>query len=144
MILDLNALLRAGKTQESFFFEYKSDAEVTIPGVSVADPVKITGEIFVRDRNSAEIEGEITFTLVGDCTRCLTTTSKTFVVEFNEECVEDGAIPVTNGRIDLSAFIDEIIIINTPLTFLCKEDCKGLCQSCGANLNEEECKCNNK
>ena len=27
------------------------------------------------------------------------------------------------------------------LVVLCKEDCKGLCYKCGANLNEEECTC---
>jgi uncharacterized protein len=31
-----------------------------------------------------------------------------------------------------------------PLRFLCKEDCKGLCQRCGKNLNEGECGCETK
>ena len=28
-----------------------------------------------------------------------------------------------------------------PVRFLCREDCKGLCQRCGKNLNEGACDC---
>jgi uncharacterized protein len=31
-----------------------------------------------------------------------------------------------------------------PLRFLCHDDCKGLCQRCGKNLNEGECDCSKK
>ena len=29
----------------------------------------------------------------------------------------------------------------TPFVILCKEDCKGLCPTCGADLNEGPCAC---
>jgi uncharacterized metal-binding protein YceD (DUF177 family) len=28
-----------------------------------------------------------------------------------------------------------------PMKPLCKEDCKGICASCGANLNDDSCEC---
>ena len=46
--------------------------------------------------------------------------------------------------IDITEIVEKAIISTLPIKRLCKEDCKGLCQSCGANLNKEECSCNNE
>ncbi len=35
---------------------------------------------------------------------------------------------------------DEIIMEN-PVRILCRQDCRGLCPFCGANLNHEKCNC---
>lgn len=144
MIIDLNAIKRAGKTQTSFFFEYDADLELSLPNAELLSPVKVQGEVFLTGENSAETEGEITFTVSGECTRCLAPTEKIFTVEFAEAFGTDDGYPVVNGKIDLTKAVDDIIITNTPVAFLCREDCKGLCPNCGANLNDGECKCNNK
>lgn len=144
MIIDLNAIKRAGKTETSFFFEYPADIKVELPETELLAPVTLDGEVFLTGENQAEVEGEITFTLKGECTRCLKTVEKTFVIEFSESFGTSDGYPVVSGKIDLSKTVEDIIIMNTPVTFLCKDDCKGLCQKCGANLNDGECKCNNK
>ena len=144
MILDLNAIKRAGKTQTSFFFLYDADIDVALPETELLSPVEIRGELVITGENKAEVTGELAFTLSGECTRCLKDTEKTFVVEFAEVFGEENGYPVVNGKIDLKKAVDDIIITNTPVTFLCKDDCKGLCPKCGANLNDGECKCNNK
>ena len=43
--------------------------------------------------------------------------------------------------VDLEAIIREQIILMVPLKPLCREDCLGLCPTCGANLNRESCSC---
>ena len=43
--------------------------------------------------------------------------------------------------IDLTDDIKDIIILEYPIRQLCKADCKGLCQRCGANLNQGVCGC---
>lgn len=35
----------------------------------------------------------------------------------------------------------ELVMVETPTIFLCKEDCKGLCHYCGADLNQTTCDC---
>ena len=35
----------------------------------------------------------------------------------------------------------EVLILDHPISFVCQENCKGLCPSCGANLNEARCQC---
>ena len=42
---------------------------------------------------------------------------------------------------DLGDVIREQIVIAMPTKYLCNEDCKGLCQRCGKNLNEGSCDC---
>jgi uncharacterized protein len=37
--------------------------------------------------------------------------------------------------------VREQILLNLPEQVFCKEDCKGLCQKCGANRNLIDCKC---
>ena len=46
--------------------------------------------------------------------------------------------------IDISSDVRESIVLAVPLKLLCKEECRGLCQRCGRNLNHApngECDC---
>ncbi|MCA9453234.1 MAG: DUF177 domain-containing protein, partial [Nitrospira sp.] len=43
--------------------------------------------------------------------------------------------------IDLLPAIREQLILATPLQSLCNENCLGLCQVCGSNLNDGICGC---
>jgi len=45
-------------------------------------------------------------------------------------------------EIELSGYLMEQVAISLPVKVVCKEDCKGLCALCGANLNTEICACN--
>ena len=43
--------------------------------------------------------------------------------------------------LDLAPLIQAALIVDAPDMPLCREDCAGLCQQCGANLNEGPCGC---
>ncbi len=45
------------------------------------------------------------------------------------------------GEIDLADAIYEGIVLAYPMKPLCREDCRGLCPSCGTNLNKKQCSC---
>ena len=49
--------------------------------------------------------------------------------------------PIQDNQIDLLPALQEQLILATPLQPLCGENCSGLCQVCGANLNESVCGC---
>ncbi len=51
------------------------------------------------------------------------------------DCVDE------KGNINLSDALLGALVYATPFVVLCKEDCKGLCPHCGANLNEGSCSC---
>ncbi|HKV55600.1 MAG TPA: DUF177 domain-containing protein [Candidatus Binataceae bacterium] len=56
--------------------------------------------------------------------------------------VEDLEFSVYEGEeIDLSPLIREQVLLALTERPLCREECRGLCPHCGANLNEQDCGC---
>jgi uncharacterized protein len=47
----------------------------------------------------------------------------------------------TDGLVDLAVPILAAVVYELPMVVLCKEDCAGLCPSCGTNLNVKDCGC---
>jgi uncharacterized protein len=47
----------------------------------------------------------------------------------------------TGKVIDLDPILREQLLLSLPSYPVCKDDCKGLCPVCGANLNDRECGC---
>ncbi len=46
-----------------------------------------------------------------------------------------------NGVIDFKDFLREQVLLQVPMKPLCVEDCRGLCQYCGQDLNLAQCEC---
>ena len=62
-------------------------------------------------------------------------------VECSEEGFADDIYPCVDDRVELDTILREQVILATPIQPLCREDCLGLCQQCGRNLNQEQCRC---
>lgn len=146
MIIDLKKIKRSGKDSADFYFEYEPKLDlIEIPNAKLVVPVTISGSVTLTGEHSCYVDGEVVFSIKGECTRCLKETLNRYVIEFSE-CAdseaEDG-YPVKNDTVDLTKIVDDVILMNEPVSFLCKEDCKGICLNCGTNLNDGECKCKN-
>ena len=61
--------------------------------------------------------------------------------EHAEEDEEVLLISESTREVDLTAHLRESLILALPVKQLCREECKGLCGHCGANLNSETCTC---
>ena len=46
--------------------------------------------------------------------------------------------------IDIGPLIRDQILMTEPIKKVCNSDCKGICQYCGQNQNENSCDCDNK
>jgi uncharacterized protein len=44
-------------------------------------------------------------------------------------------------RLDVDLMVLEQIELSIPMRFVCREDCRGLCYRCGADLTEKACTC---
>jgi uncharacterized protein len=55
------------------------------------------------------------------------------------ELDEVDAEPFDGKTIDLDQIVREQVLLALPVTVLCREDCKGLCTTCGQDLNEKDC-----
>jgi len=53
----------------------------------------------------------------------------------------DGANFITGTKLDVEQLIWNELLAQWPMRVLCKEDCKGLCSRCGADLNLGPCSC---
>lgn len=115
----------------------------------IVSPVKIKG--YVQNKSSIVTLAYKAFVnLHTFCDRCLTEFDKdldfsfeyTLVPELQDED-GDGYILVEGDFLDLDELCVSDIVLNLPLKFLCREDCKGLCSICGKNLNHSECDCLN-
>jgi uncharacterized protein len=41
----------------------------------------------------------------------------------------------------LADVLMEQVLLSLPMKVICQSDCRGLCPDCGANLNQEQCRC---
>ncbi|KXZ39620.1 uncharacterized protein SAMN05661008_01187 [Alkalithermobacter thermoalcaliphilus JW-YL-7 = DSM 7308] len=111
-------------------------------------PVKVDGKIF-RAHEGLYLDCNIEFSTIDLCSRCLKEVEtsilshvKGFLVTSEEEIFEEEDTFVYNGdELDFTEIIENAFILNIPSKILCKENCKGICDKCGVNLNEAQCEC---
>ncbi len=114
------------------------------------EPVNLTATSLGERR--VQIEGEIRLSLMVPCSRCLDPVTVPFELpvsqelDFNldeeERAAELDEQPYVFGSdLDVDGLARSELILNFPSKVLCREDCKGICNQCGANLNRETCSC---
>ncbi len=113
-------------------------------------PVEIVGEI-VNKASLVRLEAEIIFEFDASCDRCGTRTAKAHTLKVSKSLAtsiegedSDTIITVPNMQLNLDELVYTETITNLPMKHLCNDQCKGICQKCGKNLNEDECGCNKK
>lgn len=53
----------------------------------------------------------------------------------------DIVVPLDSDVLELNTLVQQQLILNLPMQLLCQADCRGLCSSCGQNLNSAICQC---
>ena len=48
---------------------------------------------------------------------------------------------ISDDFVDLSGILHDMIETEKPIKRLCSDDCKGICPSCGLDLNHSDCSC---
>lgn len=136
-------------------YDFDSDAPLDLDGAVATD---ITGCVkFTLTNFSVLACAEARATLHLTCARCLDPYESPVDITFDEEYQptidifsglpstgprNDAAFVITaNHTIDLTEALRQNLLLAVELIPLCSEACKGLCASCGANLNTETCAC---
>jgi len=57
------------------------------------------------------------------------------------EVQEEDEYVIEEGSIDLNILVNDAVMLGLPIKRLCDEECRGLCQYCGKNLNLGDCGC---
>ena len=137
-------------------------AESVDAALDAADPVWVEGDtlpsdpgVLVRGRLSAAGHGRFFFsgTIEGaaasTCRRCLTDVQLEVSDELQllfaqaglDDAEEDDVIPIPPGarELDLRPAVREEWLLSVPAYAICREDCKGLCPTCGIDRNTGTC-----
>ena len=61
-----------------------------------------------------------------------------FTFPFADSSDEEIQVP-EDGNVDFETIIHDYLLMELPIRPVCKEDCKGLCDVCGINLNTGTC-----
>ena len=114
--------------------------------IAFASPLRLDLEYCVVDKNQISVKGTVQTVLKQSCDRCLEVVLYPFQSEFQELFAKNGSEDEDqysyNGEIlSLDKMIYDLILLERPQRFLCRDDCKGLCPKCGQNLNEKQCDC---
>ena len=80
--------------------------------------------------------------LAGPCMRCLEDAGHVVHVDAREIDQPGGGEDLRSpyleeGRLDLTAWARDALALALPTQIVCREDCRGLCSVCGANLNDD-------
>jgi uncharacterized protein len=95
-------------------------------------------------RQGLLVDGDFKGTVETTCIRCLGIAETPLHTQFQElytfknfPAEESGLVVPDDGYIDIGPVVGEYLIVEIPISTLCREDCQGLCSFCGANLNDE-------
>ena len=147
MVLDVKRIINTPGGRVPF--EFSEDlSDVDFGGVCPAvRPVLVVGQV-QNIAGMLRLQMELSTTLSSVCDRCGIPFDKAFRQSFEcmlaeklEDEENDEILLLDNDTVDLSELVRETFILNMPTKTLCREDCKGLCSGCGANLNSEKCHC---
>ena len=149
MLLSLTRIIHTpgGVVPFSFSLDF---SQMDFGGICPAtEPVHAEGQV----RNEAGVlllTGELSTTLHCVCDRCASPFLREYsqkveavlVTELaHEENEDDWTFLLQGDDVDLDEIMSTAFVLNLDSKMLCSPDCKGLCASCGKNLNEGKCDC---
>lgn len=153
MLIDLSKVLTHEGKQQHVEIEpagEKFSCRLGTFAYAEKSPVSLT--ITHTENQILKITGEGKVSVWIPCSRCLTPVKNTIDIDIDEEVdmklsdeerIEalDESSYIRNRELDTDKLLHNEMLIMWPMRVLCKEDCKGICSRCGANLNQGSCDC---
>ncbi len=107
---------------------------------------------FTKILREINVRGRVDFLLEAPCARCLRIVDLALSSEVRlflspehrgpEPRKEDIDYETYSGdEFNLGDYLREMIAVALPVKVLCREECRGLCSYCGADLNVHACSC---
>ncbi len=147
MLINLSSIKNGRYDKETFeeTFELNVEHGKRVGALHVS-PVSFKGEVEIVD-GRLFVTCHFSADLMFNCDRCLKEVNlhieddfKTKLLTADEEIGHEGFL-VENETLDIVELVSDELIARIPFQVVCDEDCFGLCATCGKNLNEDECNC---
>jgi uncharacterized protein len=144
MRLELQKLNIEEGSSQSFAFEESRVGD--LPGVTLLEPV--TGQFVLSNLGIGyQFSGSFGAKVSQPCVRCLDPIvedvefdiSETYLLDGQDDPDQEDMFVLESDVLDVSDVVRQHLLIEVTEFPLCKEDCRGLCPECGANLNSTVC-----
>jgi uncharacterized protein len=116
-----------------------------------SQPIHVVGRLSAAGADRYYFSGHLDGEMSAECRRCLTDVSESIAedvqllfVEADTEGADDPDVYVVDARaheLDLRPALREQWLLAAPAFVQCRDDCKGLCPTCGTDLNTGHCNC---
>jgi uncharacterized protein len=127
---------------------------ITSSSVPADADVVVDADVEVVD-GGVVVTGTVSSTWTAECRRCLQPITGEVVAKVREvferaprlregdlvDADEAETYPLTGDTLDLAPLARDAILLELPLAPVCRDDCAGLCPTCGVDLNEQSCDC---
>lgn len=152
MILQLREIFQIEGMHLPVSYEITPEELSEVRGYTFAAPVAVSGEFYNR-AGIVTLKYTVSCTLDVVCDRCLTELKRDYSYDFSHTVVPslqsegdiyDTYLVAQHDSIDMNETAISDLLLMLPTKMLCREDCKGLCDICGCNLNERTCNCRDR
>jgi len=127
-------------------FDFNFPQMVFSPELTLVD---IQGTIAISTTEDGVVaEGKMAALTQLICSRCLDDYWQPITIDFTEifsshpldgeDSLDEQLLPA-DGSIDLTPILRDYATLDIPIRQICRPDCKGLCPTCGENLNLVDC-----
>ena len=148
MKLDLKKIARTPGASLDFDFPLDLSSFPWDGAAPVREPVRVHGTV----RNMAGallLRAELDARLHLTCDRCTKPFPsdkhleyETLLADQLEDADNDDIVLLDDDdQLELDELMTDVFVLGLDTKNLCKEDCRGLCPGCGADLNTEPCRC---
>lgn len=107
----------------------------------IADKSPVSLEIENRGDRKLFLTGAVDLDVLIPCARCLEPVAARLEIRFEIETELDKKDYIDGYNLDVDQLVHDEALLVWPEKILCREDCKGLCSTCGQNLNNGSCDC---
>jgi uncharacterized protein len=119
--------------------------------------VRGTAELLANTDGEVRVQGNLDVQMETECDRCLSRARfplntgfdlfyrpMAYIAREEEVEIDEGEAELgfyEGGGMELEDILREQVLLLMPMQRVCREDCKGICPTCGANRNETPCDC---
>ena len=156
MLINLSELFSVEGKAKTYQCELEMDRFHSPQGdYEIAEKSPVVLQITNEGNRVLHLEGKGAVTLSIPCSRCLEPVEVPISVEIDDEIdmkqsEEERArelneqFYVSGYNLDVDRLVGNELTLNLPMKVLCREDCKGICNRCGTNLNYGTCDCDTR
>jgi uncharacterized protein len=147
-VLDVRELGRRPGSMRPVRAEVPAPPELSVGLAAIPAGVPLTLDLRLESVvEGVLVSGTVSAAVTGECARCLTPVEDTVTVPLTELFAypdsateqtsdEDEVSHLVGDMLDLEPVVRDAVVLDLPLSPLCREDCRGLCAGCGVALDD--------